>query len=44
MFQLCFDMQSGRSVYIYYPSSPDPKLGVYAVRWNQYKAHYYSNG
>ncbi|XP_064404043.1 arylsulfatase A-like [Halichondria panicea] len=36
--------KSGRSVYIYYPSSPDPKLGVYAVRWNQYKAHYYSNG
>lgn len=43
MFQkLC--TQSDRSVYIYYPSNPDPKLGVFAVRWNQYKAHYYSNG
>ena len=37
-------MQSKRDYYIYYPSNPDPKLGIFAVRWHQYKAHYYSYG
>lgn len=43
-FVLLQNTQSDRDVFIYYPSNPDPKLGVFAVRWNQYKAHYYSNG
>jgi len=36
--------KSNRDFVIYYPANPNPDRGVYAVRWNEYKAHYYSNG
>ena len=37
-------MQSKRDTFYYYPASPDPDEGVYAIRWNQYKAHFYTYG
>ncbi len=33
-----------RDYYIYYPYDPDPRIGIYAVRWNQYKLHFYQKG
>ena len=36
--------QSNRNYYIYYPDNVSPSEGIYAVRLNQYKAHYYSHG
>ena len=36
--------QSNRDYYIYYPVDPTPELGMFAVRWGHYKAHYYSHG
>ncbi|XP_054749201.2 arylsulfatase A-like [Lytechinus pictus] len=36
--------KSLREDYIYYPVNANPKIGIYAVRWHQYKAHYYTQG
>ena len=36
--------QSNRDFYIFYPTNPSQDKGVYAVRWQQYKAHYHSHG
>ena len=33
-----------RDYYIYYPNDADPKIGIYAVRWKQYKLHFYQKG
>ncbi|XP_064396908.1 arylsulfatase A-like [Halichondria panicea] len=38
------NQKSNRDFYIHYPTNPDKTLGVYAVRWQQYKAHYHSHG
>lgn len=37
-------MQSNRDFYIYYTSSVTPKIGMSALRWKQYKAHFNSHG
>ncbi|XP_069764922.1 arylsulfatase A [Narcine bancroftii] len=36
--------KSKRDTMFYYPISPSKKLGVFAVRYRQYKAHYYTQG
>eukprot|EP00057_Strongylocentrotus_purpuratus_P034900 XP_796991.4 PREDICTED: arylsulfatase A [Strongylocentrotus purpuratus] len=36
--------QTLREDYIYYPTSANPEFGIYAVRWHQYKAHFYTQG
>jgi arylsulfatase A len=38
------DKPSERDHYIYYPMNPDPKYGIFAIRWKQYKAHFYQHG
>ena len=35
---------SKRDYYIYYPKDPNPKVGIFAIRWKQYKAHFYQQG
>ena len=35
---------SSRDYYIYYPKDPNPTIGIFAVRWKQYKIHYYQEG
>ena len=37
-------LQSERDYYVYYSVDPKPELGVAAVRWSHYKAHYHSKG
>lgn len=37
-------MQSNRDYFIYYPADVTPKLGISAIRWKQYKAHFQSHG
>ena len=37
-------LQSNRDFYIYYTSSVTPKIGMSALRWKQYKAHFNSHG
>ena len=45
MSQILFHSQpSLREAYFYYPKNPDPSKGLYAVRNQQYKAHYYQEG
>ena len=34
----------GREYYIYYPDDPNPNIGIFAVRYKDYKAHYYQHG
>ncbi|XP_078091848.1 arylsulfatase A [Mustelus asterias] len=36
--------KSKRETMFYYPVTPSIKLGVFAVRYGQYKAHYYTEG
>nr|XP_054764600.1 arylsulfatase A-like [Lytechinus pictus] len=36
--------QGARDTFFYYFTEPNPKFGIYAVRYNQYKAHYYTQG
>eukprot|EP00118_Oscarella_pearsei_P022434 m.259563 g.259563 ORF g.259563 m.259563 type:complete len:513 (+) comp40423_c1_seq7:3494-5032(+) len=36
--------QSNRNYYYYYPSGPNPDTGVFAMRYKQYKAHFYTKG
>ena len=33
-----------RNCLLYYPDSPDPGVGAYAVRCGQYKLHVYTRG
>ncbi|XP_022099421.1 arylsulfatase A-like [Acanthaster planci] len=35
---------SQRETFIYYPENPNPTLGIFAVRYKQYKAHYFTRG
>ena len=35
---------SNRDHYIYYPKNPSPKSGIFAIRWKEYKAHFYQEG
>lgn len=35
---------SSRDYYIYYPKNPNPKSGIFAIRWKQYKLHFYQEG
>ncbi|XP_065912203.1 arylsulfatase A-like isoform X2 [Dysidea avara] len=45
MSQILFeDKMSNRESYIYYPAFPDPDVGIYAIRYREYKAHYYTKG
>ena len=37
-------LQSNRNYYIYYPSDVTEDLGIAAIRLNQYKAHFHSQG
>ncbi len=36
--------QSRRESFLYYPSEANPKQGLFAVRYKQYKAHYFTKG
>ncbi|XP_063305240.1 arylsulfatase A-like [Pelobates fuscus] len=36
--------QSPRTIFHYYPSSLDPKRGIFALRLGKYKAHFYTQG
>lgn len=38
------DKPSLRESLIYYPAFPDPKTGIYAIHWKDYKAHFYQKG
>ena len=45
MSPILFDnAPSNRESYIYFPSNYNPSIGYHAVRWMQYKAHYYTSG
>ncbi|XP_065181771.1 arylsulfatase A-like isoform X1 [Sycon ciliatum] len=33
-----------RTHYFYYPKNPEPTIGLYGIRNNQYKAHFYTEG
>ena len=35
---------SERDYYIHYPKGPEPNYGIFAIRWKQYKAHFYQEG
>ena len=35
---------SNRDHYIYFPSNFSPDIGYHAIRWKEYKAHYYTSG
>ena len=39
-----FTLQSQRESFIFYPTECSPKYGIYAVRYQQYKAHYVTQG
>ena len=41
---LFHDKPSLRDYYIYYPKNPSPESGIFAIRWKQYKAHFYQEG
>lgn len=28
----------------YFPEDADPEIGPYAIRWRNYKAHFYTKG
>ncbi|XP_077196683.1 arylsulfatase A isoform X2 [Paroedura picta] len=36
--------KSPRQAMFYYPPDPNPQLGVFAVRYGKYKAHFYTQG
>lgn len=36
--------KTNRTHYFYYPKDPSPKIGLYAIRDAQYKAHFYTQG
>lgn len=36
--------QSKRESFYYYPVGANPEIGVFAVRYKQYKAHFYTEG
>jgi arylsulfatase A len=36
--------KSNRDVYFYYPTDPSPEDGVFATRYQQYKAHFFTKG
>ncbi|XP_064403945.1 arylsulfatase A-like [Halichondria panicea] len=38
------DGKSNRDFFIFYPGDPNKTLGIFAIRWKEYKAHYYSHG
>jgi len=40
----CVILQSQRDYYIYYPPGASPDTGVFAIRYKEYKAHYYTSG
>ncbi|XP_078673944.1 arylsulfatase A-like [Branchiostoma floridae x Branchiostoma belcheri] len=44
MMPILQNKQGSRDLFFYYPTSPDPQYGLYAVRYKQYKAHYYTQG
>ncbi|XP_033624366.1 arylsulfatase A-like [Asterias rubens] len=45
MSQILFErMKSQRESFLYYPAEANPKQGVFAVRYKQYKAHYITKG
>ena len=45
MSPILFDSKpSNRESYVYFPSSYSPSIGYHALRWKQYKAHYYTSG
>ena len=45
MSPILFDSKpSNRDSYVYFPSSYSPEIGYHAIRWKQYKAHYYTSG
>ena len=37
-------VQTERKVIPYFPEDADPSIGPYALRWMNYKAHYYTRG
>ena len=37
-------LPGGREYYIYYPADPQPDIGIFAVRYKEYKAHFYQRG
>ena len=39
-----FPKKDPRDVFLYYPRNPSSKTGVYAVRYMNYKAHFYTKG
>lgn len=39
-----FLFQGKRETMFFYPVDPSEKYGVFAVRWQKYKAHYYTRG
>ena len=41
---LLFKGQPCRLAYFYYPENPEQDIGLYAVRYKSYKAHYYTSG
>ncbi len=42
---MCFaSLQSARETFYYYPKHLDPDRGVFAVRYKQYKAHFWTEG
>ena len=45
MSPILFDSKpSNRESYVYFPAIYDPSIGYHAIRWKQYKAHYYTSG
>ena len=45
MSPILFDNASSkRDHYVYFPSNYNPDTGYHAIRWKQYKAHYYTSG
>lgn len=41
---MLFVFQSQRQTIFYYPVDPSEKYSVFAVRWKNFKAHYYTRG
>jgi len=37
-------LQSNRHWFAYFPEFANETYGPYAIRWKQYKAHYYTQG
>ena len=45
MSPILFDSKpSNRDSYVYFPATYNPEIGYHAIRWKQYKAHYYTSG